>query len=71
MSKIDVLFVTPQSRLEVYQGLSNEFAAIEGPSGRGSYDGDSAGNKANTKASAVRAALKQARSELASNPINF
>lgn len=51
--------------------LANEFAAIEGPSGRGSYDGDSAGNKANTKASAVRAALKQARSELASNPINF
>mgnify|MGYP001163961416 FL=1 len=31
MSKIDVLFVTPQSRLEVYQGLSNEFAAIEPP----------------------------------------
>ena len=31
MNKIDVLFVTPQSRLEVYQGLSNEFAAIEPP----------------------------------------
>ena len=28
---MDVLFVTPQSRLEVYQGLSNEFAAIEPP----------------------------------------
>ena len=51
--------------------LANEFAALEGPSGRGSFDGDSAGNKANTKASAVRAALKQARSDLASNPINF
>ena len=51
--------------------LANEFAAIEGPSGKGSYDGDSAGNKANTKASQVRAALQQARNDLASNPINF
>ena len=51
--------------------LANEFAAIEGPSGRGSYDGDSSGNQANTKASAVRAALQQARKDLASNPINF
>jgi len=28
MSNIDALFITPRSRLEVYQGLSNEYAAI-------------------------------------------
>ena len=31
MSNIDALFITPRSRLEVYQGLSNEYAAIEPP----------------------------------------
>ena len=31
MSKIDALFITPRSRLEVYQGLSNDYAAIEPP----------------------------------------
>ena len=31
MSEIDALFITPPSRLEVYQGLSNEYAAIEPP----------------------------------------
>ena len=31
MSKIDALLITPPSRLEVYQGLSNEYAAIEPP----------------------------------------
>ena len=30
-SKLDILFVTPPSRLEVYQDLSNEYAAIEPP----------------------------------------
>ena len=31
MSKIDVLLVTPPSRLDVYQNLSNEYAAVEPP----------------------------------------
>ena len=31
MNNIDVLLITPPSRLEVYQGLSNEYAAIEPP----------------------------------------
>ena len=31
MSKIDVLLITPPSRLEVYQNLSNDFAPIEPP----------------------------------------
>jgi len=31
MSKIDALLITPPSRLEVYQGLSGEYAAIEPP----------------------------------------
>src|ERR1051326_3860816 len=29
--KLDLLLVTPPSRLQVYQGLSNEYAAIEPP----------------------------------------
>ena len=31
MSKIDALLITPPSRLDIYQGLSNEYAAIEPP----------------------------------------
>ena len=31
MSNIDALLITPPSRLEVYQGLANEYAAIEPP----------------------------------------
>ena len=31
MSNIDALFITPPSRLEVYQGLANDYAAIEPP----------------------------------------
>ena len=54
-----------------HQDLAYEFAAIEAPSGRGAYDGDSAGNKANTKAAEVRRVLQQAREELKSNPIYF
>lgn len=54
-----------------HQDLANEFAAIEGPRGRGAYDGDSAGNQANTKATDVRRALQLAREEIMSNPVNF
>ena len=31
MTAIDAVMVTPPSRLEVYQGLSNKLAAIEPP----------------------------------------
>ena len=31
MSNIDALLITPPSRLEVYQGLSDDYAAIEPP----------------------------------------
>ena len=31
MSNIDALFITPPSRLDVYQGLANDYAAIEPP----------------------------------------
>ncbi len=31
MSDLDALLITPPSRLEVYQNLSNEYAAIEPP----------------------------------------
>ena len=29
MSKLDVLLITPPSRIDVYQSLSNDYAAIE------------------------------------------
>ena len=54
-----------------HEELALEFAAIAGPSGKGAYDGDSAGNMANTEAADVRKALEQARAELMSNPVNF
>ena len=31
MSQLDVLLITPPSRLEVYQNLSGDYAAIETP----------------------------------------
>ena len=31
MSKIDVLLITPPSRIDIYQSLSKDFAAIEPP----------------------------------------
>ena len=31
MSNIDALLITPPSRLDVYQGLANDYAAIEPP----------------------------------------
>lgn len=31
MNDVDVIFVTPRSRIEIYQELSNEYAAIEPP----------------------------------------
>ena len=31
MSNLDALLITPPSRLEVYQGLANDYAAIEPP----------------------------------------
>ena len=31
MSKLDVLLITPPSRIDVYQSLSNDYAAIEPP----------------------------------------
>ena len=54
-----------------HEELALEFAAIAGPSGKGSYDGDSAGNMANTKSADVRKFIEQARAELMSNPVNF
>lgn len=44
-----------------HQAIANEWAGLQGPTGRGSYDGDSAGNRASVKAQAVRQALIRAR----------
>ena len=47
-----------------HQALANEWASVKGPSGRGSYDGDSAGNYASTSGDAVRQLLIKARTEI-------
>ncbi len=47
-----------------HQAIANEWASIQGPSGRGSYDGDSAGNYAGTSGDAVKQLLIAARYEI-------
>jgi hypothetical protein len=47
-----------------HQELSMEWAGVAGPSGRGYYDGDSAGNRASVGAARVRQALIAARKQL-------
>jgi hypothetical protein len=46
-----------------HRDIALEWASLEGPSGRGMYDGDKAGNRASVTASRVRAMLQQARRE--------
>lgn len=46
---------------EAHRELSLEWAAVQGPDGRGAYDGDSAGNYASLPAQRVRQALIRAR----------
>lgn len=48
--------------------LAKEWASIPGPDGRGFYDGDSAGNKATTKAVSVQVALDKARAAITGKP---
>ena len=43
--------------------IAREWAALQGPSGRGMYDGDKAGNRASVSSAKVRALLQQARQE--------
>jgi hypothetical protein len=47
-----------------HQELSMEWAGVAGPSGRGYYDGDSAGNRASVGAARVRQSLVNARRQL-------
>lgn len=44
-----------------HRAIAGEWAGLQGPSGRGAYDGDSAGNYATVKAAQVRQALIEAR----------
>ena len=46
-----------------HEDLSLEWASVQGPSGRGAYDGDSAGNFAHTSGDSIRQLLIQAREE--------
>jgi hypothetical protein len=47
-----------------HQELAMEWAGVQGPNGRGYYDGDAAGNRASVGAARVRAALIAARRSL-------
>ena len=47
-----------------HKAIANEWAGVQGPSGRGHYDGDSAGNRASVKAEQVRRALIAARRDI-------
>jgi len=51
-----------------HRALAGEWAAIQGPSGRGAYDGDSAGNMASIGAAKVRQALIRARQSITRRP---
>ena len=44
-----------------HRAIASEWAGLQGPSGRGNYDGDSSGNYATVKAALVRQALIDAR----------
>ena len=47
-----------------FEDLAFEFAAIQGPDGKGMYDNDNAGNYATIDAMAVKQALINARNLL-------
>ena len=49
---------------KAHKDLANEFAALEGPDGKGMHDGDKAGNLATVKAAVVKAALIKAREQI-------
>jgi hypothetical protein len=51
-----------------HRALADEWAAVQGPSGRGSYDGDSAGNMASLGAAKIRQALIRARQSITRRP---
>jgi hypothetical protein len=44
-----------------HEDIALEWAALQGPNGRGMYDNDKAGNMASIPAARVRAALQEAR----------
>lgn len=47
-----------------HRAIADEWAGVQGPGGRGHYDGDSAGNRASVKAEQVRRALIAARRDI-------
>jgi len=49
---------------KAHKDLANEFAALEGPDGKGMHDDDKAGNLATVKAAVVKAALIKAREQI-------
>jgi len=49
---------------KAHEDLAKEFAALEGPDGKGIYDDDKAGNNATIKAAKVKAALIKARKQI-------
>jgi len=60
----DYLLGRSDNLRKAHQDLANEFAALEGPDGKGMHDKDKAGNLATVKAAVVKAALIKAREQI-------
>jgi hypothetical protein len=60
----DYLLGKNNDLLKAHREMSLEWAAVAGPSGKGAYDGDSAGNMASLGARRVQQALREARKQI-------
>jgi hypothetical protein len=60
----DYLLGKNNDLLKAHREMSLEWAAVAGPSGRGAYDNDSAGNMASIEAKRIQQALREARKQL-------
>jgi hypothetical protein len=60
----DYLLGKNNDLLTAHRELAYEWAAVKGPSGRGAYDNDSAGNMASIDAKRVQQALREARKQI-------
>jgi hypothetical protein len=60
----DYLLGKNNDLLKAHREMSLEWAAVAGPSGKGAYDGDSAGNMASLGARRVQQSLREARKQI-------
>jgi hypothetical protein len=60
----DYLLGKNNDLLKAHREMSLEWAAVAGPSGKGAYDGDSAGNMASLGTRRVQQSLREARKQI-------